>query len=109
MNLTLIALIGIAIGTLFWSASRVAAEHARLAGRDACHRAGVQWLDQNVSLVKLALRRDGEGRLRVLRQYSFDYSVSGSDRQRGMLAMLGNELQWITEPERPGERMVGPS
>jgi hypothetical protein len=51
-----------------------------------------------VMLTRLGLRRDGDGRLRVLRHYRFDYSLQGDDRQHGSLAMLGRELQWISTP-----------
>lgn len=98
MTLTLIALLLIGAFALLWSASRLAAEIARNAGRLACQRAGVQLLDQTVMLSRVALRRDSHGRLRVLRHYSFDYSRTGSDRSRGTLALLGNELQWISDP-----------
>ncbi len=99
MTGTLVALLLIGAFTLFWSASRLAAERARQAGRAACERAGVQLLDQTVMLNRLSLRRDGRGQLRVLRQYSFDYSRDGIDRARGTLALLGDELQWISQPE----------
>jgi hypothetical protein len=98
MTSTLVALLAIGAFSLFWSASRLAAETARRAGRLACERAGVQLLDQTVMLSGVSLRRDRRGRLRVLRRYSFDYSREGSDRERGALALLGNELQWISEP-----------
>ncbi len=99
MTLTLIALLLIGALTLLWSASTVASEYARRAGRAACERAGVQLLDQTVMLTKMSLRRDSQGRLRILRRYSFDYSREGSDRARGTLALLGTELQWISQPE----------
>lgn len=99
MTLTLIALLLVAAVTLLWSASRGAAETARRLGRSACERAGVQLLDQTVVLAGIQLRRDRHGRLRILRRYRFDYSRDGSDRQHGSLALLGDELQWISEPE----------
>jgi hypothetical protein len=102
MTTTLIALLAIGALSLLWSASRLAAETARHAGRQACERAGVQLLDQTVMLTRVSLRRDSRGRLRVLRAYSFDYSRHGSDRARGTLALLGTELQWISEPQSAG-------
>ncbi len=98
MTGTLVALLLIGAFSLFWSASRLAAERARQAGRLACERAGVQLLDQTVMLSRLSLRRDSHGRVRLLRQYSFDYSRDGIDRARGTLALLGDELQWISQP-----------
>ncbi|PKL96842.1 MAG: DUF3301 domain-containing protein, partial [Gammaproteobacteria bacterium HGW-Gammaproteobacteria-7] len=41
----------------FWSSSQVANEAARAFGRSACEAADVQWLDQNVQLVAMRLRR----------------------------------------------------
>lgn len=94
----LLLLIAFGLCALAWSESRAAAEIARRHGREACAAAGVQWLDQSVMLTRLGLRRAGDGRLRVFRQYRFDYSLQGDDRQHGSLAMLGRELQWISTP-----------
>lgn len=95
----LLALIAFGLIALFWSEARAAAELARGYGREACISAGVQWLDQSVMLTRMALRRAADGRLRVWRQYRFDYSWHGDDRQHGSLALLGRELQWISAPQ----------
>jgi hypothetical protein len=97
----LIALVVFGLIALFWSESRAAAELAHRLGRDACAQAGVQWLDQSVALTRIALRRAGDGRLRVFRQYRFEYSRQGDDRGHGSLALLGRELQWIRTPLPP--------
>lgn len=96
----LIVLIAFGLAALLWSESRAASETASRHGREACRAAGVQLLDQSVALNRIALRRDREGRLRVFRQYRFDYSWQGDDRHQGGLALLGRELQWITAPQR---------
>ena len=101
MATPLIVLIVLGSCALLWSDARAAAELASRYGRDACARAGVQWLDQSMMLVKLALKRAPDGRLRVQRTYRFEYSLHGDDRRAGNLALLGQELQWISEPERP--------
>ena len=108
MTGTLIALLLLAVVVLGWSATRSAADIARHHGRAACERAGVQWLDQSVALTRLGLRRDSHGRLRVLSHYSFDYSADGISRQRGSMALLGSELQWITDPGPDDGRLAGP-
>lgn len=100
MTATLIVLLLIAIAVPMWSATREAADAARRHGQLACQRAGVQWLDQSVALVRLGLRRNSRGQLRLLSTYSFDYSVDGLTRQRGTMALLGRELQWITDPSQ---------
>jgi hypothetical protein len=99
MLMPLLALIAFGLLALLWSEARAAAELARRHGREACAAAGVQWLDQNVMLTRIALKRASDGRLRVLRHYRFDYSWHGDDRQHGSLALLGRELQWISAPQ----------
>lgn len=102
----LLALIVFGSLALLWAESRAASELAQRLGRDACAAAGVQWLDHSVMLTRLGLRRDDEGRLRVLRQYRFDYSWRGDDRQQGSLALLGRRLQWISAPQPPARPQV---
>lgn len=99
MLTTLFVLIIFGAVAISWSESRGAAEIAIRHGRDACNAAGVQWLDQSVVLVRMRLRRADDGRLRVLRHYRFEYSLNGSDRHPGSLALLGTELQWISTPQ----------
>ena len=94
----LIVLVVLGTVALAWSEARAAAERASRLGREACARTGVQWLDHSMMLVKLALRRAPDGRLRVQRTYRFEYSVQGDDRRAGNLVLLGRELQWISEP-----------
>jgi hypothetical protein len=101
----LILLIAFGLLALIWSEARGAAEQARLHGRAACTAAGVQWLDQNVMLTRISLRRASDGRLRVLRQYRFDYSLRGDDRHQGHMALLGRELQWISAPTAPADTL----
>lgn len=59
---------------LLWSSARAAAELAAFHGRRACGEAGVQSLDHTAILERISLRHDGEGRLRWLRRYRFEYS-----------------------------------
>jgi hypothetical protein len=99
MDIALLLLIAFAVGLYAWTRARDAAEEARRLGAEACERAGVQLLDHTVALVRLGLRRNESGRLSVMRQYRFDYSRDGSDRESGGLALLGTRLLWITAPE----------
>jgi hypothetical protein len=98
MTGTLLVMLLVAAVVFVWSASRAAADAARRHGHAVCQRAGVQLLDQTVALTRLGLRRDRQGRLRLLSQYSFDYSPDGVNRHRGSMALLGADLQWITDP-----------
>ena len=68
-------------------------ELALQAVRRACERDDVQLLDQTVSLQRVSLSRDGGGRWRVWRQYRFEYSEEGDERQGGWVIMLGRQVQ----------------
>lgn len=85
------ALLIIVIGFLamFWWDGLQKRELALAAVRRACEQAGVQFLDASVALRRLTLRRDAEQRARVYREYSFDYSTTGEDRQIGRIWLLG--------------------
>lgn len=86
------ALVGIVAGALFWTDSLRARERALVAGRRACERYGVQLLDETVAFASLRLARDEEGRMRLKRTYSFEFSDTGDNRRRGAIVMLGPEL-----------------
>ena len=77
----LIVLIVLGSVALAWSGARAAAELAAAYGREACARAGVQWLDHSVMLTRIALRRAADGRLRIWRQYRFEYSEQGEQAE----------------------------
>ncbi|MCP5279570.1 MAG: DUF3301 domain-containing protein [Thiobacillus sp.] len=64
-------------------------ELALVAAQRACAQAGVQFLDASVSLRKMSLRRDENQRARFYREFAFEYSASGDDRQVGRVYMLG--------------------
>ncbi len=76
-------------------------ELALVAARRACRDAGVQLLDETVSIQRLSASRDSEGRWRLWRQYRFEYSIDGVERERGHIIMLGNRLQAVVIAERP--------
>lgn len=73
----------------FWWDSLQKRELAVRAARAVCERASVQFLDDSVALSRMKLRRDSNQRARVYREYSFDYSSVGDDRQAGRVYLLG--------------------
>ena len=87
------AILLIVAGLAFWIDSLRARERALAAGRGACERYGVQLLDATVQFAKLRLARDDEGRLRLRRTYTFEFSDTGNNRRHGAIVMLGAELQ----------------
>jgi hypothetical protein len=82
----------------YWTAGRAAAERAEGHGRQACTRAGVQWLDQSVPLVRQRLARGPDGRLGWERQFRFEYSTGGEDRHTGLVTLHGATLVGVLGP-----------
>lgn len=87
------AIVLIVAGLFFWVDSLRARERALAAGRSACERYGVQLLDETVQFAKLRLARDDQGRLRLRRSYTFEFSDTGNNRRHGAIVMLGGDLQ----------------
>jgi hypothetical protein len=87
------AIVLIAAGIFFWLDSLRARERALSAGRAACERYELQFLDDTVSVSRVRLGRDDEGQLRIARTYTFEFSDTGNNRRHGAIVMLGGELQ----------------
>ena len=88
-----IALAVLAAAALLWADSLRARERAVRAGRDACARYGLQFLDETVSFTRMRLARDDEGHVKIARTYTFEFSDTGNNRRDGAIVMLGGELQ----------------
>ena len=88
-----IALVVLVAAALLWADSLRARERAVRAGRDACSRYGLQFLDETVSFARMRLARDSEGQLKIARTYTFEFSDTGNNRRAGAIVMLGGELQ----------------
>jgi hypothetical protein len=87
------AIVLIAAGIFFWLDSLRARERAVRAGRAACERYDLQFLDDTVSFARLGLRRDQEGQLKFARTYTFEFSDTGNNRRHGAIVMLGGQVQ----------------
>ncbi len=87
------AIVLIAGGILLWLDSLRARERAVQAGRRACERYDLQFLDDTVSFKRIRLRRDEHGQLRIARTYTFEFSDTGNNRRHGAIVMLGGQLQ----------------
>lgn len=95
------AIVVIAAGIFLWLDSLRARERAVQAGRAACQRYELQFLDETVSFTKLRLARDQEGQLKIARTYTFEFSDTGNNRRHGAIVMLGGQLQDLQlEPYR---------
>ncbi len=76
----------------YWFASAQAREQAVKAARRACERHGQQLLDETVLLERLRPRRDRSGRMRLRREFSFEFSAAGEQRNRGSLVLFGGRI-----------------
>jgi len=95
------ALVALAAGILLWTDSLRARERAVRAGRSACERYELQFLDDTVSFARMRLARNEEGELRIARTYTFEFSDTGNNRRQGAIVMLGGEVQDLhLEPYR---------
>lgn len=86
IGIVLVALLG------FWWDSLGARQAARQAGRLACERKGMQFLDDTVAISRLSLQRDRNGRLKFYRRYRFEYSPSGEERLPGQVDLIGKQV-----------------
>ena len=66
-----------AAAVFLWLDSLRARERAVKAGRAACERYALQFLDETVSFTRMRLRRDAEGQLRIARTYTLSFRTPG--------------------------------
>jgi hypothetical protein len=95
------AIVVLAAGIFLWLDSLRARERAIRAGRAACERHALQFLDDTVSFTRIRLGRDEDGQLKIARTYTFEFSDTGNNRRNGAIVMLGGDLQELQlEPYR---------
>ncbi|GIX26824.1 DUF3301 domain-containing protein [Pelomicrobium sp. G1] len=92
MTWEILAFVVLAAGLVFWYDALRAREAALKAGKALCERAGVQLLDETVSVAALGLGRDADGRLAIRRRYRFEYSDTGNNRREGRIVLLGTRV-----------------
>lgn len=80
----------------FWFDSMSALEVARNAGRQVCGNANVQFLDDTVARIGLALERNEAGRRVLRRTYRFEFSETGNSRLEGRIILLGGKIESVT-------------
>jgi len=88
-----LALAGIAAAGWFWYDSMRARERAVRAGRAACDREGLQFLDETVLCTRTRPTRDADGRVTLRRSYEFEFSDDGQRRRGGSIVIVGARLE----------------
>jgi len=94
--LSLLALLIIIAMGWFWLHSIRILEIAREAGRRACAKEELQFLDDTVASTSLALDRDTSGRRILRRTYRFEFTETGNSRREGEIIMLGERVDSVT-------------
>lgn len=85
----------LAAGYRIWQLSLDAREAANRIAKDTCSRAVVQFLDGTVAFAGFRLSRGADGRRRLLRTYTFDYTADGFARAQGFIVLSGMRLQAV--------------
>ena len=80
----------------FWIDSLRALDAARIAGRRECKKYDVQFLDDAISGIAIALVRDDFGRLVIRRTYRFEFSETGDSRLEGRMTLLGKKVESVS-------------
>ncbi|MCC6202998.1 MAG: DUF3301 domain-containing protein [Gammaproteobacteria bacterium] len=76
-----------------WYHSTRLRERALVAIGHTCDELRVQLLDQTVALRRIGLVRDADGQFALRRTFVFEFSAHGSDRCRGTLVSVGDQLE----------------
>ena len=100
LDLLVVAVLG-GLALFLFSGTRVR-ELAISAVKRGARDGDVQLLDDSVSLQRMSFSRDSRGMWRIWRQYRFDYSYDGVQREQGAVIMLGQSLQAlvVSDPDR---------
>ncbi|MBI5890744.1 MAG: DUF3301 domain-containing protein [Nitrosomonadales bacterium] len=80
----------------YWFDSLRALEFARGIGKAVCDKAEVQFLDDTVARIAIALVRDETGRRVLRRTYRFEFSETGNSRLEGQVILVGHKLESVT-------------
>ena len=82
-------------GYKYWQVSMDAREAANHIAKDACSRAVVQLLDGTVAFAGFRLAKDAQGKRRLQRTYTFDYTPDGFERSQGFIVLAGGRLEAV--------------
>ena len=94
-----VTLVGIAglltLAYRVWHVALDAREAANRIARETCSKAVVQLLDETVAFSGFRMGRDGQGRRKLLRTYTFDYTNDGIERSQGFIVLAGLRLEAV--------------
>ena len=79
----------------YWIHAIRCKEIAIKAAERHCEEMQVQFLDQTAFLKSLWFKRNARGQLGFLREFHFEFTVSGEDRYFGKVFMMGNRVEAV--------------
>ena len=74
-----------------------------------CSNLGIELLDGNVALKKIAFIKDANGRRRLARVYNFEFTVTGDQRHTGTITQFGAHSAKIELPPYPFQTEAEPN
>jgi hypothetical protein len=96
MDLSELVTLGLMVGGIWlWLDTLKAREVGIRAAQQACVEEGLQFLDETVVGSLFRLARDDEGRLKLRRVYTFEYSDTGDNRRSGSVTLLGHTVEML--------------
>ncbi len=100
--LLLVVTAGVMAGTYkIWQLSLDARETANRIAKETCSRAVVQFLDGTVAFAGWSWTRNSQGKRRLLRTYTFDYTSDGFAREQGFVVLAGLRLEAVGLAAQP--------
>ena len=88
-------------GFWYWSSAKNVHEYAYQAVKQHCQLLHLQMLDDYVAIKTIIIKRDSQGRFRLLRRYHFEFSSTGNERYNGTITLVGRQtLNIQLEPYR---------
>ena len=99
---SILIILFLALLAWFWLTSIRAKEIAMQASSEACKMIEAQFLDQTASLKKLRISRNKNGRLTLLRTYTFDFSRDRQTRSKGFVTIIGQKVTQVILEEDSG-------
>lgn len=99
LELTIIIIV--AIGLLWWWRIHGQRDYALRCIKQHCEKLNLTLLDGYVALKAITFRRDGYGKLRFARIYSFEFTVTGEQRYTGTITLFGYHVGNIELPPYP--------
>lgn len=95
MTSNLLLIILMIAASAYWLNAIRSKEIARDAGKRACDKYDVSFLDDTVVIISVRLRRNSQGQLSFYRQYSFEFTSDGDNRYTATITMLGDRVKKI--------------